>query len=322
MSQAPYTKSMSIQFSTKEDIQVVAIDGKLSTVEEAAIRLKLDQKISQGRQIILFGIPGLDLQDAATIKNMHLLLQYTKNRASICALYGVKKTFFKLFVISSTLDIEKFETELEAVAWIEKVKAEKAAPKTEEKKDSSKDPEKEFKDKELQALLKTYDMNFVDNDYDPHRLTKLCEEYAKAPTKDLLQALRKTLTEIKSLRETSTKTNDEINKLSKQLHFQMSYRKAPVTASELKSKSSSITGAETAVQQEIQMFQGDVDKFQATAKESKQKNQDNYDKWQREIKSLENEIQKTKTQNERSVEEMKKFDEAQKVEVDKMKAAP
>jgi anti-anti-sigma regulatory factor len=312
---------MGIQFDLKDDIQIVAIDGKLSAVEEAAIRLKLDQKIGQGRTTILFALAGLDLQDAQTLKNIQQLLVFSLNREALCAVFGIKKSNFKLLTLSGSRDIEKFETESEAKSWFEKIKAERAAPKVEQK-DTGKDPELEIKAKELAALLKTYEMNFVENDYDPHRLTKLCEEYSKAPTADFMQALRKAVVDIKAKSEELSKRNESLGKISKQLHFQMSFRKAPVTESELKSKETSISGADTAMKSEIELLQSEIKKLQASAQESKQKSADHQEKWKKELKLLENEISQTKSAGNRTIDEMKKVEIEQQAYLEKLKAKP
>ncbi|MGE3974091.1 MAG: hypothetical protein AB7F59_06145 [Bdellovibrionales bacterium] len=311
---------MGIQFLLKDDIQVVALDGKLTGVEEAAIRLKLDQKISQGRNYIFFSIAELDLQDTTTIKNVHLLLQYAKNRDTLCAIYGIKKNLFKHFIISPNRDIDKFETESEAREWLEKIKAERAAPK-DAKKEPSQDPEKDFKAMELAQLLKSYEINFIENDYDPYRLAKLAEEYNKVPAPELIQALKKAIVDIKTHREELAKKDEELKNLSNQLHFQMSYRKAPVTASELKSKTASVSSAEGAIKQEIDQLKNEIHRLQKEAQEHKQKSQDHHQKWQSELKALENEIAQEKAKNDRAVEEMKKLEAEQVAYLEKIKSA-
>ena len=54
-------RRMGISFSFKNDAQYVKLDGTLSALEEAAVRLKLDQKINQGRSKIVIDISSFEI---------------------------------------------------------------------------------------------------------------------------------------------------------------------------------------------------------------------------------------------------------------------
>lgn len=54
---------MSISLAFRNQLQFVRYEGRIVAEEEAAVRLKLDQKINQNRNLLLFDIIAFDMSD-------------------------------------------------------------------------------------------------------------------------------------------------------------------------------------------------------------------------------------------------------------------
>ena len=65
---------MGAAFRFKNNIQYIVMPANVNPEESAAIRLKLDQKISQHRNHFLFDLAELDLTDKASLLSVLLVL--------------------------------------------------------------------------------------------------------------------------------------------------------------------------------------------------------------------------------------------------------
>jgi anti-anti-sigma regulatory factor len=76
---------MHIKFSRVGDIQVVILPEPLSAVEISAVRFKLEEKISKGRQKILFDLSDYPAHDDHAIDGLMQLLMFTVNMGTLVA---------------------------------------------------------------------------------------------------------------------------------------------------------------------------------------------------------------------------------------------
>src|SRR5690349_7815586 len=67
---------MSIALEFRDNIQFVILEGTFSKVEENALRLKLDQKYSQGRTLFCIKLDTFNFDDAESLAAVQHLLEY------------------------------------------------------------------------------------------------------------------------------------------------------------------------------------------------------------------------------------------------------
>jgi len=135
---------MAIQIHIRENIPIIEIDGKFSSAEEAALRLRLDEKIKAGAPCFVFDISRFELLDPTSHNQIKIILSYFRAREVILAIFGIKQTMFSKLVMENPPDIAKFETETEAKNFIIQTLAAKEKAKTEK-------PEKKIKTEALSA---------------------------------------------------------------------------------------------------------------------------------------------------------------------------
>jgi hypothetical protein len=283
-----------ISLSFKNDAQYVKLDGALSTVEEAAVRLKLDQKINQGRSKILIDISSFAIDDKESVKALHTVLRFTLQRGTTLSLFGLKNTLWIKIAENFPGKVQMHETEAEALKWIEANAKKPEAPVGEIKKP---DPEDEIKQKLLAEVLAKYEIYQAQNDYDPYLLKKLERDYAQAPQREAIFALRRAYKHVFTLKEGLSALEDRCREIADQLLESMKIRKIPLSPAELSAKRKSIQDMRAAVQADLDEVKAEVDANMATAVEFRKKSSAHEDRWKVELDLLQRQIETQTVEN-------------------------
>jgi hypothetical protein len=290
---------MGISFSFKNNVQYVKIDGPLSQVEEAAVRLKLDQKINQGRNKILIDITSFATTDKDSVKALHSVLNFAIHRGTAVALFGIKQTLWLPVAEGFPTKLTLFETEGEAVSWSATVEVKPLAVAGKKP-----DPEAEIKEKKLKELLGKYEIYQAKNDYDPYLLKKLELEYAKAPQRESLFALRRAYKHLSTLKESMDQVDAHCRKLADQLLEATIIRKIPLTPAELSLKAKSIQDAKAAVELEVREIKSQIDQNMNTAVDFRKRSKTIEERWTHEIDFLQNQIAEQTAENKKVLLEL------------------
>lgn len=285
---------MGISLSFKNDAQYVKIDGALSAPEEAAVRLKLDQKINQGRTKILIDVSSFKVDDKESIKALQTVLKFVLQRGTTLSLFGLKNTLWIKIAEGFPGKVQMHETEAEAIKWIETNAKKPEAPIGEVKKP---DPEDEIKQKLLAELLSKYEIYQAQNDYDPYLLKKLEQDYTQTPQREALFALRRAYKHVFTLKDGLNELEQRCRDLANQLLESMTIRKIPLSPPELAAKRKAIQDTRAAVQADLDEVKKDVDSNMSTAVEFRKKSSAHEERWKVELDTLQRQIETQTVEN-------------------------
>lgn len=285
---------MGISFAFRNEFQYVKLEGTLSAPEEAAVRLKLDQKINQGRLKILIDVTRFAIDHSDSVKGLHSVLRYAFQRGTTVGLFGLKQTLWLKLAEGFSSKLNLFELESEAVKWLENVvlpsKNTPAPPK-------KPDPDEEIKQRRLQELLAKYAIYQAQNDYDPFLLRKLQDEYLQTPAREPLFALRRAYKQIFILKESLNSLEDNCRRLANLLYESMRIRKIPLSPPELTVKRKSIQDTRAAVQMELDEIKQEVDAHMATAVEFRKRSLSHEERWKNELELLQKQVDQQTLEN-------------------------
>ena len=223
---------MEISFKIQGEVQVVEIDGSVTDSEAAAIRVKLEQKINQGRKKILFDVSLFQIENNAARNLLLGIVTYAMNRGTLVVLCGVKAVHRPLLLIPGNQQIKVFFTRAEGLDFIQKnvipdPKASLAAPKK---------TEEEIKEDALKKLLEKYEVFQHNDDDDPFRLQFLIEQYHSRPNPEALAVEKRATESLLSCQRENRLMEEECDGLAKRVKSLMQYRKAPISGKELQLK--------------------------------------------------------------------------------------
>lgn len=300
---------MAIKINLRNDIQIVEIEGKMTSEEEAALRIRLDEKIRDGRTSFLFDVSRFDLSDPTSQNQIRIILKYLLTREVFLAAFGLKHNLFSKLVIDPPPDVPKFETETEGQNFITqaiKAKTDGKAPK--EKKEKT---EEELRTEAIQEKLKKYELHFLEKETDPYLIGKLLEEFKKTPSLHLVHAVRGANKDLKKLVSDIHEKEAQLQSLATPLLNQLKYRKAPITDAELASKRGRLDGQFGEVQKEIKQLSTDIEKNKKLAIEFKAKTDALYKNLQMQVKNLSDAVARQNTANETFAREVDIRDRAE-----------
>jgi len=290
---------MGISFAFRDNVQVIELEGTLSAVEEAAIRMKLDQKINQGRTNFLVNIANFLILDPHSVTNLQGIIRFCVARDSNICVVGLKKANWKFILIPNGPDFAKFETESESKPWFEALAKKTSAAAVPAAPKEEKDLVDELKAKAIAKLLEKYEVYFSERDYDPHMIEKIWKDYSQLPSKELMHALHKAQLDIKKNSDDVLMLDQMCNVLASKLGTSMLFRKAPISALEITNKKKSIEDSKVAIQKEIAEVKSSIQVNLDGAQTWKTKSQDLQKKWTDEIQLLEKIIVQQKEKQEK-----------------------
>jgi len=288
---------MSISFAFRNNVQIVKIEGPLNTVEEAAVRLKVDQKISQGRHCILLDVSALAIDDPVTVASLHSLVKYLFAREIFIAIGGIKSSDWKKIVVTDGRDPQKFETEAEAAAWFAQCLEGTAPPEAALRK--AEDTEKEFQKKKAAELVAQYDVYQKANDYDPHMLGKYLAEYEQAPFRKGLVALVRASEELDEKNESNKELEKTCRSQAEALQSALSLRKLPVSAQELDVLKKTLAQSRSIVEKEIADYKTQIEQKKTETQQWKDRCATYQKEWGQRMSDMEAQLQTQKEFNQK-----------------------
>lgn len=284
---------MAIKFLVKDEIQYIKISEKLSAAEEGAIRLKFDQKFTQGRKQFVLDLSEADVEDKATCNNIMDLFSYMRERGAVTGVTGVKKTLWKNLTPQTGKSIPLFETEGEFKHWL----TEQANKKPEENKSND---EKSIKQKALLDLIKSYEVHFIKKDYDPFLLEKNFAEFNPSTFEPFMNSLFKSIKEIEKLRKKNTELETQNVQKSLSLFSLMRTRKKPFSEEELNSKKAELQKKEGQISKEAEEVQNKIKTTTAQLESLESSHRGKIKEWEDLLLDLENQINEQKTINQKA----------------------
>ena len=308
---------MPIGLAFRQNIQIVKISGALNASEASAIRLKLDQKLSQNRQLFAFDLEGFTFDEQGSLSNLISLLGFLQAREARCALYGVKAHLWKGVPLPSGLEIHRFEVESEAAQFLNQPAGKSKAAGAGEK--SQENTEDDIKKKNLEALITKYETFQVVNDYDPLMLAKLKEEYRVQKGRKALSSLRQALNQIDEKQKKNQELEAEVSKEAIKLEQYMTQRKIPLSPQELDNKRKSVQRLQAEVEKEINELTTSRDRASEEEAEWRKKAQEHDVQWKAKMLEVQQQIDTATRENQRILADLERRD---KEEEEKLKLTP
>jgi hypothetical protein len=239
---------MPISLSFRNPVQVIIFSGGLSLAEDAALRLKLSEKINQGRLAILFQIEKFDIDDEGSRRRLLGLAAYCLESKVRLAFSGPVQSKWPLLVTAEKKKPEIFVSEAEAFAWFESQSQEAGdAPKS-----PTDNAEEQIKQAEIQDLLKRYEPFQNLNEFDPFHLEKLLQIYRKAPNRETIVELERAMRDLRKHHDRTAALKAEIEPAAKELLELTTYRKMPISPSEIAHRQAELKATQKDLLQEAQ----------------------------------------------------------------------
>lgn len=277
---------MQISFSFKEEIQIVRIGGQISPQEDAAIRLKLDEKISRGRKNLLFDLSQFNLQDQMSLDRvLNLLTQCLQSQLNV-AVVGIDKERWPKLVLSRDPQPQLFITDVEAKEWFKALPLEQPDDKEKEEKKQP-DPEEELKLQAVKELIKKYEIYQTPVDLDPFGLGNLKEIYIKNPNRESIQQLQKAYIKLEEKHQNVSELERKCKEMADKLKQMSLFRKKPLHTNELEAKKQALAKRGETLENEFQSFQQKIDLYNKQSKEFEQVGKEQEAQAKRKIENLE-----------------------------------
>ncbi len=304
---------MGIALDFRENIQFLSVEGNLSKADEAALRLKLDQKYSQGRTLFIFKLDLFAFDDSESMAALLNLMSYLISIGAWLGLAGLNDKNLKILQVNFKARCKGFSTEPEAKKWILE---ESQKPKEVDQKQKNED---EIKRAEINSLIHTYSAHFDERDPDPYRITKLGPEYLTHPTVDILHAVRSLLAEKEKLELDVQKKEAELDQTSKILMEYMAVRRLPATESELQSHSK-LSGAKSSeTDKSLAEILTAITKHELRLVDLKKQSEEYHAEWVTKLRMIENESKDLKNKHEKAITEMNKREQEEIAVLQKLK---
>jgi len=305
---------MAIAIEFKDNIQLVRIEGKITKPEEAALRLKLDQKFSQGRALFILKLEKFEFSDADSLTAILDLIKYLGSLGAWMGLAGLNAKQSGMFQAQYSGRCKSFATEQEAKKWI--------IEESQKPKEASKGhnvSEDEIKRTEINNLIQSYANSFVEKDPDPFRISKLGFEYLATPSADFFHAIRQLLLEKQKIETEIQKYEGELGQLEKELLDLMIFRKLPTTEAEIQSHTKL---AETKVAENdkvLQELNTQINSKHERMAAIKKEIDDHHARWKTKIETLETDLKNLKSKHENISQEFAKREKQETEMLEKLR---
>lgn len=303
---------MAIALEFRENVQFVILEGNLSKVEEAALRLKLDQKFSTGRTLFVLKLDRFNFDSPESISAVGDLVGYFVALGAWIGIAGLNNKQMSLIQNLYKPQCKGFSTEPEAKKWVlEESQKPKEAPK--------KNTEEDIKRTEINLLIESYATNFIDKDQDTFRIGKLAHEYSLNPTPEFLQAIRKMLEEKDRLEMEIQKRDAELDQLERVLMDFMRFRKLPASEAEIQSHMKLAEAKSSETDNTLREINDQIAKFNERLENAKKQSETHHANWKKRLEEGERDLKTLKSQNERAETEMKRREKEETAEIEKLR---
>ncbi len=216
---------------SEDDIQIMAFSDPLSPEDFSTLRLKIDQKIIQGRTYFVFDLTGLDVKNTRSLPSLQALVDFCLTRLTQPIIVLPDKKSWKKVVSQSGQRVEYFVKIDDGLTFVRQIIA--AAQKPQKQKA---DPRRE----DLERLIADYKKKLTPNSYDPLGLEKRAAKYKADPSKDELKALEGAILQYKKLKAENEETNHEVSRLAEQVMSLTQLRKKAIRSDEIQKRKSEL----------------------------------------------------------------------------------
>jgi hypothetical protein len=306
-------EGVAIALEFRDNIQFVILEGNLSKVEEAALRLKLDQKFSQGRTLLIIKLDRFNFDSPESITVIGEMIGYFVSLGAWIGISGLNNKQMSQIQGLYKPQCKGFSTEQEAKKWIaeESQKPKDNAPK--------KITEDDIKRTEINLLIQSYATSFIDKDQDTFRIAKLAHEYSAVPSADFLQAIRNMLVEKDRLEIEIQKREAELDQIEKVLLDFMKFRKLPATEAEILSHMKLSEAKSTETDSTLRDINDQITKLNDRLQNAKKQSETHHENWKKRLEEGERDLKTLKSQNERAETEMKRREKEETAEIEKLR---
>lgn len=207
---------------SEADNQIMEFSDPLNPQDFSTLRLKIDQKIIQGRRYFVFDLSQIDFKQTRSLPPILALIDFCLTRQTSPSVICPDKKIWKKIISTTGQKIEYFISLTDCLEYI----ATLSGPV--EKKDKL-DPRKE----ELKKLIAEFKKKATPKNYDPLGLVTRASQYKTNPNKDCLKALEAAIAHYKKLKIENEETNHEVTQLAEQMMALTLLRKKAIRAEEI-----------------------------------------------------------------------------------------
>jgi hypothetical protein len=237
-------------------VQLVAFPGPITTEEEAAVRLKLDQKISAGRKQVLFHLSGFPVADQPARLRFMSLVSYCLERGVTVGVCGAEQSRWPLLRLDGKRQPQLFVTEGEALATL--TAAPETAPIHSPGEAPQDDTEKQIHLRSIEALLNKYESFQNTGELDPFGLERVEVLYRKDRSRESLIELDKAIRDLPRRRQHLQKLITETERLAEETLEFTFHRKLPVTPAEIEARAKSAEQERDSMSREREQLTADI----------------------------------------------------------------
>jgi len=259
---------MSISFAFRHGVQIVQFPGPLSPEEAAAVRLKIDQKISSGRQLILFYLFGFPLSDTQSRSRLLDLIQYCLQRGVQLSVAGADPIQWPLLHVPGQRQAKLYSTEAEALAIMSNPEEPNVAAAV---VGVTRDLDKEMRLRSIEEVIRKYMVYQNPNEWDPFSLEKMETLFRRTRAREALVELDKAIRDIPKRLETIHQLQADAQRLSQETLELSLRRKEPMTENEVKERRAELQQAIDALRAEQIKVSADIEVFEAQLSEGERK---------------------------------------------------
>ncbi|OQW51924.1 MAG: hypothetical protein A4S09_09670 [Proteobacteria bacterium SG_bin7] len=211
---------------SQDDIQIITFSDPLNPQDFSTLRLKIDQKIIQGRVNFIFDLSDIDFKVTRSLSAIIELVDFCFMRQTTPSVISTDKKSWKKIESRTGNKIQYFANIQENLENLKQVIAIKDRDKEQKE---PKDPRRS----DLEKLIAEYKKKVPIRSYDPLGLEMKAKQYKTAPSKEILKALEAAILQYKKLKAENEDTNQEVTRLAEQMMNLTSLRKKAIRTEEI-----------------------------------------------------------------------------------------
>ncbi len=240
---------MAITLKVDDDLQTVVFSGPLDSTEAQALRLKLDQKITQGRTKLLLDIALLEMKPD-TIETILSFVDYAMQMKVFVAISGLTPKTWSLVNSTTGRRLHKFYTSEEAINYLNKADSNYSSADT--------NPALKNLPPETLELLELYEAKRQQKSFDPFRLRQIKEIYKTSPNKTHIKQLENAVTECTKSRAENIATDKELVSLSQEMLRLTDLRRSPIHYDEIEMHTKALNKSLATTKKDIQEIKNQI----------------------------------------------------------------
>lgn len=212
---------------SQDEIQIIAFSDPLNPQDFSTLRLKIDQKMVQGRANFIFDLTDIDFKITRSLPAILELITFCSMRQTLPSIISPDKKNWKKLEPKAGNKIDYFTNLQESLDHIKKMTGDKEKGIKSESK--AKDPRRE----DLEKIINDYKKKVPTKSYDPLGLAPKAKQYQTSPSKEILKALEAAILQYKKLKSENEETNQEVTRLAEQMMNMTFLRRKAIRSEEI-----------------------------------------------------------------------------------------